>query len=357
MLPEKYKALSDEQTLPLISKAKNKLGNKVLVLAHHYQRDEVIEFADKVGDSLNLSQYAADSDSKYIVFCGVRFMAETADMVTDDNKTVILPDLSAGCPMADMAPFFQIEQAWDELSKVIDIKKVIPITYINSSAETKAFCGKNNGLVCTSANAQSIIEWAFNQNKQIFFFPDRYLSTNIANKLGLNEDQITLWDRNFKNGNLSDIKIKNSKILVWNGYCPVHARFKGKDIDILRKQNPDIKILVHPEVPESVAQKADYMGSTNFIVKKIENARPGTHWAIGTEIHLVSRLAKKHPDKNINLIGTPICMCSMMDRISPGYLLWILDELNNGSIKNQIKVKKNIKKDALKALHRMFELS
>lgn len=357
MLPEKYKALSDEQTLPLISKAKNKLGNKVLILGHHYQRDEVIEFADKVGDSLNLSQYAADSDSEYIVFCGVRFMAETADIVTDDTKKVILPDLSAGCPMADMAPIYQIEKAWQDLSKIVDIKNVIPITYINSSAETKAFCGKNNGLVCTSANAESIIKWAFDRNKTIFFFPDRYLSTNIAHKIGLNDEQISLWKRNQKNGDLTEKQINNSKILVWNGYCPVHARFKGEDIDALREQNPDIKIIVHPEVPEKVAQKADYMGSTNFIVNKIENADPGTHWAIGTEIHLVSRLAKQHPDKKISLIGTPICMCSMMDRISPQYLLWILDELNKGSVKNLIKVENYIKKDALKAINRMFDLS
>ncbi len=357
MLPEKYKALSDEQTIPLIEKAKKQLGNKVLILGHHYQRDEVIQFADEVGDSLNLSQKAAKSNSPYIVFCGVRFMAETADIVTDDSKTVILPDLSAGCPMADMAPVDQIEKAWKELSKIIDVRNVIPITYINSSAETKAFCGDHNGLVCTSANAEKIIKWAFDQNKQIFFFPDRYLSTNIAHKIGLTENEIALWDRYKENGNLTNDKIQNARILVWNGYCPVHARFKGEDIDVLREQNPNIKIIVHPEVPEQVALKADYMGSTNFIVKTIQESEPGSEWGIGTEIHLVSRLAKQNPDKKIHLIGTPICMCSMMDRISPQYLIWVLESLVDGTVVNKVTVPENIKKSALVALNRMFELS
>jgi len=352
MLPEKYKALSDEETLPLIEAAKNKLGDEVFILGHHYQRDEVIKFADEVGDSLNLSQKAAKSKSKYIVFCGVRFMAETADIVTGDDKIVILPDLAAGCPMADMAPVDKIEQAWKELNEVIDIDDVIPITYINSSAETKAFCGENNGLVCTSANAESIIKWAFDENKKIFFFPDRYLSTNIAHKIGLNDDEIALW-----NGNLSEDQIKSAKILVWNGYCPVHARFKGEDIDTMREQNPNIKIIVHPEVPEKVAEKADFMGSTNFIVKTIEQAVSGSEWAIGTEIHLVSRLAKQHPDKKIRLIGTSVCMCATMERISPQNLLWVLESLQKGEVVNQIKVEDDIKKSALLALNRMFELS
>jgi quinolinate synthase len=357
MLPEKYKALSDEQTIPLIEKAKKKLGDKVLILGHHYQRDEVVRFADEVGDSLNLSKKAAESKSPYIIFCGVRFMAETADIVTDESKIVILPDLSAGCPMADMAPVYQIEKAWKELSQIIDIKDVIPITYINSSAETKAFCGNNNGLVCTSSNAEKIIKWVFDKNKRIFFFPDRYLSTNLALKIGLNKSEIALWDRYKENGNLTDYKIRNARIFVWNGYCPVHSRFKTEDIDILRKQNQNIKIIVHPEVPEQVALKADYMGSTNFIVKTIQESEPGSEWGIGTEIHLVSRLSKQNPDKKIHLIGTPICMCSMMDRISPQYLLWILESLIDGKIENQIKVPEDIKKSALIALNSMFELS
>ncbi|MFC1647547.1 quinolinate synthase NadA [Patescibacteria group bacterium] len=357
MLPEKYKALSDEQTLPLIEKAKQALSDKVLILGHHYQRDEVVQFADHVGDSLYLSQTAAKSKSPYIVFCGVRFMAETADMVTGSDKIVILPDLSAGCPMADMAPVDQIEKAWKDLEKIIDVNDVIPITYINSSAETKAFCGRHNGLVCTSANAENIIKWAFDQNKKIFFFPDRYLSSNVSAKIGLDKSQIALWDRAAEYGDLKEDQIKNARILVWNGYCPVHAKFKGEDIVKLREKNPNIKILVHPEVPEEVAEKSDLMGSTSFIVKTIQEAEAGSEWGIGTEIHLVSRLSKEHPDKKIYLIGTPICMCSMMDRISPQYLLWILESLNKGKVQNQINVNEDTKKSALQALDRMFELS
>lgn len=355
MLPEKYKELSDEQAIPLIQNAKAKLGDKVMILAHHYQRDEVVMFADELGDSLYLSMKAAKSKAPYIVFCGVMFMAETADMVTDDSKAVILPDLNAGCPMADMASVGEVEQAWGDLGKFVEVNDYIPITYINSSAETKAFCGRNNGLVCTSANAEKIIKWAFDQGKKIFFFPDEHLSTNIAHKIGVSE--LSVWKRGVENGGLSQDQIQNSKILVWNGYCPVHIRFKPENIEQLREQNPNIKILVHPEVPKQIAEKADLMGSTGFIVKTIEEAEKGSEWAIGTEIHLVNRLAKEHSDKKIQSIGGPVCMCSHMDRISPQHLLWVLENLNNGTTVNQIKVDSDITKDALKAIDRMFELS
>lgn len=355
MLPEKYKELSDEQAIPLIQKAKAELGDKVMILAHHYQRDEVVRFADKVGDSLYLSMNAAKSKAPYIVFCGVMFMAETADMVTDNSKTVILPDLEAGCPMADMASVSQVEQAWNDLSKFVEVNDYIPITYINSSAETKAFCGRNNGLVCTSANAEKIIKWAFNQGKKIFFFPDEHLSTNIAHKIGVTE--LAVWKRGVENGGLSQDQIRNSKILVWDGYCPVHIRFKPENIDQLREQNPNIKIIVHPEVPKAIAQKADLMGSTGFIVKTIEEAEKGSEWAIGTEIHLVNRLAKEHPNKKIQSIGGPVCMCSHMDRISPQHLLWVLENLVEGEVVNRILVDADITKDALKAIDRMFGLS
>lgn len=358
MLPEKYKALSDEQAIPLIRKAKEKLGNKILILGHHYQRDEVIKFADETGDSLLLSQKAAKSKSPYIIFCGVRFMAETADMITGDDKTVLLPDLSAGCPMADMAPASQIEKAWSDLKKVLkDLNNVIPVTYINSSAETKAFCGRNNGMVCTSANAEKIIKSVFKKKKKIFFFPDQHLSTNIARKIGIKKNKVAIWKREQQLGGLTENQIKNADILVWNGYCPVHVRFKGDDVKTLKKKYPDIKILVHPEVPENVAKQADYMGSTNYIAKTIEEAPKGSKWAIATEVHLVNRLAKKHADKKIFLVGTPICMCSMMDRISPQYLLWTLESLIKGKVINKVKVPESIKKHALKALNRMFEVS
>ncbi|MFC1600130.1 quinolinate synthase NadA [Patescibacteria group bacterium] len=355
MLPEKYKELSDEQAIPLIQKIKDALGDKVMILAHHYQRDEVVKFADEIGDSLYLSMKAAKSTAPFIVFCGVMFMAETADMVTDDSKTVILPDLNAGCPMADMASVREVEQAWRELGKFEDLSEFIPITYINSSAETKAFCGRNNGLVCTSANAEKIIKWAFDEGKKIFFFPDEHLSSNTADKLGINE--VAVWERGMENGGLSSETIKDTKILVWNGYCPVHVRFKPENIEDLKEQNPNIKILVHPEVPKEIAQKADLIGSTGFIVKTIEEAEKGSEWAIGTEIHLVNRLAKEHPDKKIQAIGGPVCMCSHMDRISPQHLLWVFENLNEDKIVNQIKVNSDTKKSALLALDRMFELS
>ena len=354
MLPEKYKALSDKQAISKIAILKKKLGKDVMILGHHYQRDEVVQFADKVGDSLYLSKEAAASKSKYIIFCGVYFMAETADMVTSDDQTVILPDISAGCPMADMAPISEVERAWNNLKNLGMDNDFVPVTYINSSAQVKAFCGRKGGYVCTSANAKVILKKLINDGKQIFFFPDRYLSTNTARTLGV---EAVLWEREKENGGLSREEIAGAKILAWNGYCPVHAHFKDKDIDELRKIYPEITIVVHPEVPEEVAQKADLMGSTSFIVNQIENSSPGSVWGVGTEIHLVGRLAKQHSDKKVLLVGTPICMCSMMDRISPQYLLWVLEGIHEGVVRNQVKVPKDIKKDSLKALDKMYELS
>ena len=355
MLPEKYKALSDEEAAKRIAKAKEKLGDRVLILGHHYQRDEVIEFADRMGDSLYLSKEAAKSNAEYIVFCGVYFMAETADIVARDGQIVILPDISAGCPMADMAPIDEVKNAWENLESLGLTENLIPVTYVNSSAEVKAFCGEREGYVCTSANAEVILKKLIEEGKRIFFFPDRYLSTNTARKLEVKE--IALWQREKQMGDLSEDGIRNAKILAWNGFCPVHARFSSKDIDDLRERYPEIKIIVHPEVPEQVAQKADLIGSTSFIVKQIEDSPSGSVWGIGTEIHLVGRLAKQHPDKKIFLIGTPICMCSMMDRISPQYLLWVLESLLEGEVVNRVKVPEKVKIAALKALNRMYELS
>lgn len=354
MLPEKYKALSDEVAVEKIAEAKKELGDKIMILGHHYQRDEVIQFADRVGDSLYLSKEAAKSSAEYIIFCGVYFMAETADMVTSESQKVILPDITAGCPMADMAPISEVEKAWNDLEKLGRGDDFVPVTYINSSADVKAFCGRKGGYVCTSANAKVILEKLIGDGKRIFFFPDRYLSTNTARLMGIDA---TLWEREKDNGGLSEDEIGAAKILAWNGYCPVHAKFTPKDIDDLRERYPDIKIVVHPEVPEQVAENADLMGSTSFIVKQIEESPSGSVWAIGTEVHLVGRLSKQHPDKKIFLIGTPICMCSMMDRISPQYLLWVLESLIDGRIENQVTVSEYIKIDALKALNRMYELS
>lgn len=358
MLPEKYKALSDDQAILQIRDVKAKLGDDVLILGHHYQRDEVIQFADITGDSLGLSREAAKADAKYIVFCGVEFMAETADIVTSDNQKVFLPDLAAGCPMADMANRTQIQKAWDEIGEIIeDRNNVVPITYVNSTADVKAFCGENGGLTCTSANAGGILKWAFDQGKKVFFFPDRYLGTNTAMKLGLQDEEIVLWKRNEDFGGLLHKEIKNAKIITWDGYCPVHKRFESANLNLMREKHPELRVIVHPEVPESLAMQADEMGSTSYIVQAVKEAKAGSVLAIGTEVHLVGRLAKQYPDKKIITLNVPTCMCATMDRISPQNLLWTLENLLEGKLENQIVVSKDIKEKALIAINRMFELS
>ncbi|MBU1445928.1 quinolinate synthase NadA [Patescibacteria group bacterium] len=358
MLPEKYKAISDEQAILKIRHLKALLGKDVFILGHHYQRDEVIQFADATGDSLGLSQEAAKINSKYIVFCGVKFMAETADIVTADNQKVILPDLAAGCPMADMANEYQIQKAWDEIAQVVaDISNVVPVTYVNSAATVKAFCGENGGLTCTSSNAGKVLDWAFNQGKQVFFFPDRYLGTNTAMRLGLKDKEIVLWNREEDFGGLSPEKIKTAKIITWDGYCPVHKRFESANLDLLREKYPDLRVIVHPEVPESLAIQADEIGSTSYIIKVVSEAPDGSIFAVGTEAHLVSRLAKEYPNKRILSLNVPTCMCATMERISPQNLLWILESLAEGKVENQIIVPKNIKEKALIAINSMFELS
>jgi len=335
MLPEKFKELTDAESIKRILYSKKKLGGKIFILAHHYQRDEIVDIADAVGDSLKLSKIAAQTKAKYIIFCGVRFMAETADIVNEGKKVVILPDIYAGCPMADMAKIDDVEKKWSEIYS----KDLIPITYINSKAIIKAFCGRNNGYVCTSSNADKILAHVFKNNKKAFFLPDKNLGTNAAYKLGLNKSQI------------------KEKLFLWEGYCPVHMLFKADQVDQIKKNNPGIKILVHPEVTHEIALKADYIGSTEYIIKTIQEAEKGSKWAIGTEVHLVSRLAKQHPDKKIQLLSSLVCMCSMMDRTSPQHVAYVLDELEKGKIINQIKVEKNIAGQANTALEKMFEIS
>jgi len=335
MLPQNYKDLSDKESIERIKKAKKKLGDKVFVLAHHYQRDEIVEIADAVGDSLKLSKIANETKAKYIIFCGVHFMAETADIVNEGRKIVILPDINAGCPMADMAKLEDVLKVWEKLKN----HNYIPVTYINSTADIKAFCGVNQGYVCTSSNAEKVLSFLFKKKKKVMFLPDKNLGMNVALKLGLSKKEIA------------------ANLYLWNGFCPVHVRFKGEDIDNIKKHNPGIKILVHPEVPEEVAKKADLIGSTEFIVKTIETAPKGSKWAIGTEVHLVTRLAKNFPDKYIRLLSSPICMCSMMDRTSPQHVAYVLESLVAGKIVNKVQVEKSIAKKSLKAIKRMFDLS
>jgi len=358
MLPEKYKAISDDQAVLQINDIKAKLGSDLLILGHHYQTDEVIQFADVTGDSLGLSKEAAKTDAKYIVFCGVEFMAETADIVTSDNQKVFLPDLAAGCPMADMANRSQIQKAWNKIGEVIgDMNNVVPITYVNSTAEVKAFCGEKGGLTCTSANAGKILKWAFDQGKKVFFFPDRYLGTNTAIKLGLKDEEIVLWKRDDDFGGLASEQIENAKIITWDGYCPVHKRFESANLDLMREKYPNLRIIVHPEVPESLAMQADEMGSTSYIINAVEESQPGANIAIATEVHLVNRLAKQHPDKQVLALNTPSCACTTMGRISLQNLLWILENLLEGEMENQILVSKDTQEKALIAINRMFELS
>lgn len=357
MLPEKYKAMPNKEILMKIKITKSQLGDKVLILGHHYQRNEVIGFADKTGDSLKLAIDARDSKSPYIVFCGVRFMAETADIITSDSQKIILPDLKAGCPMADMVDVDQLERVWNYLGEIIDIENVIPVTYVNSSAETKAFCGMNNGIACTSSNAEKVMQYIVNKKKRILFLPDRNLGINTAKKMGIKRENILLWDRIKKNGGLERSQIQNSEVIVWDGYCPVHMRFNNNFVKSLKKEQSNINILVHPEVSEEVAELSDYMGSTQYIIKTIEKAEKKSSWAIGTEMHLVSRLADQNPDKHIQLLDKTMCICSTMYKISSRHLLWILENLLEDKVVNEVSVNKEIAVQAKKAIDRMFSLS
>lgn len=271
-------------------------------------------------------------------------MAETADIINEGKKTIILPDINAGCPMADMAKLEEVEKVWEKIKS----PGLIPVTYINSTADIKAFCGRNKGYVCTSSNAESILDFLYNNGKKVLFMPDKNLGFNISRKLGIKKKDICLPEESKIN--------KHAKLFLWNGYCPVHVRFKSDDIDMLRKNTPEIKIIVHPEVSEEVAKKADLIGSTEFIVKTIESAEKGSKWAIGTEVHLVNRLAKNNPDKQIRLLSGPVCMCSMMDRTSPQHVAYVLDSLLQGKVVNRVQVKPDIAKEALSAIKRMIEL-
>ncbi len=337
-----------------IKELKEKIGDKVLILGHHYQQDEVIAFSDKIGDSYELSKFASkEKNTKYIIFCGVHFMAETADILTDDDQVVILPDLAAGCSMADMANLDDVEELFDKISSASS-KKIIPITYVNSTADIKAFVGKNGGLVCTSSNAQRALEWAFKRGEQIIFLPDQHLGRNTAYKMGIGLEDMVLIDPLKKELDTSDYSQK--KIFLWKGHCSVHMNFSTEHLDMMREKYPDVKIIVHPECKFDVVQKADIAGSTSFIIKTIEESPAGTRWAVGTEHHLVGRLQKKFPDKIITTLAPFTCQCATMYRISPEKLLQSLSALASGSVINRIQVDSDTKKYAKIALERMLEI-
>ena len=344
--------------------AKEALGDRVFVLGHHYQRDEVIEFADVTGDSFKLARdAAARPEAEYIVFCGVHFMAESADILTSDAQQVILPDLAAGCSMADMARLQQVEAAWDALAAAGVQDAVVPVTYMNSSADIKAFCGRNGGVVCTSSNAQSVLEWAFEQKAgvaggaKILFLPDQHLGRNTAVlKLGMSLDDCVVWDPRKPNGGLTVEQLREARMILWQGHCSVHGRFSPDTIDELRTTVPGIRILVHPECRHEVVTKADLVGSTEFIIKTIAEAPAGSAWAIGTELNLVKRLADRHPDKQIVFLDRNVCYCSTMNRIDLPHFVWAMESLVNGVVVNRIEVDPDTEHHAKVALQRMLDL-
>jgi len=351
-------AASDPQLVERAKAARAALGSKAMILGHHYQRDEVIAFADIRGDSFKLAQAAADnSEAEFIFFCGVHFMAESADILTTPNQKVILPDLSAGCSMADMATASQVNDCWQVLSKLGVAAKTIPITYMNSSAAIKAFTGKNNGAVCTSSNAARAMKWAFENGEKILFLPDQHLGRNTAVlSLGLTLNDCVLWNPWKPNGGLTDDQIKKSKVILWRGHCSVHGRFSVQNITDVKQQVPGIKVLVHPECQHEVVSNADVVGSTEMIIKTVRESAPGSKWAIGTELNLVSRLANENLDKQVVFLDKTVCYCSTMNRIDLPHLVWVMESLVSGRLVNQIKVEAEIAKYAKVALERMLAL-
>jgi quinolinate synthase len=352
---------SDPDLVDRARAAKEALGERVFVLGHHYQRDEVIQFADVTGDSFKLArEAAARPEAEYVVFCGVHFMAESADILTSEHQKVILPDLAAGCSMADMAALGQVEDAWDALGDAGVAESVVPITYMNSSADIKAFCGRNGGAVCTSSNAEVALRWAFEQHgpdTKVLFLPDQHLGRNTAVlSLGLALDDCVVWDPHRPDGGLTEEEIRAAKVILWKGHCSVHGRFSAAVVDELRATIPDVNILVHPECSHDVVTRADLVGSTEFIIKTIEAAPAGSSWAIGTELNLVQRLANAHPDKNIVFLDKTVCYCSTMNRIDLPHFVWAMENLVAGTTVNVIEVDAETEKWALVALQRMLDL-
>ncbi|MGD9635359.1 MAG: quinolinate synthase NadA [Pirellulales bacterium] len=363
-----YKSLSNDELAARIQKVRDEMGPRLLILGHHYQQDEVIALADLSGDSYRLSQLAAENrDCRYIAFCGVHFMAETADILANrpeklaerggQRVPVILPDLAAGCSMADMAAINQIEDAWDQLGEVIDTADLTPVTYINSAASLKSFVGRNGGIVCTSSNAQAAIEWAFARTSRVMFFPDQHLGRNTALGMGIALDQMPVWDpyADALGGSTED-ELQRSKVILWKGHCSVHQMFRPEHVRLFREKHPGIKILVHPECPREVFEMADEYGSTGKIIKTVESAPPGTKWAIGTELHLVNRLKQQHPEQEIHFLSPVVCMCATMYRIDLAHLCWSLENLAALTPVNVIEVDEETAKWSLIALERMLEV-
>jgi quinolinate synthase len=363
-----YKSLDNDTLQARIAAVRAEMGPRLLVLGHHYQQNEVIAQADLRGDSYQLSKLAADSTGcRAIAFCGVHFMAETADILANrpqrlaqrggERVTVVLPDLSAGCSMADMAMIDQVEACWHELGEVIDTSDVTPVTYINSAASLKAFCGRHGGIVCTSSNAAAVLEWSFRRGSRVLFFPDQHLGRNTAFAMGIPLDQMPVWNPHADElGGNSAEAIRASRVLLWQGHCSVHAMFRPEHVEQFRAKFPGIKILVHPECSRQVVEKADVYGSTGKIIREVESAPPGTRWAIGTELHLVERLKQEHPEQEIHFLSPVVCMCATMYRIDLAHLWWSLENLSAGTPVNIIRVDDETARWSLVALERMLEV-
>jgi quinolinate synthase len=364
-LPEKYLGLSDAEMDVRIADARRALGDRLVILGHHYQRDEVIRFADYTGDSFRLArQIASRPEADYIVFCGVHFMAESADVLCAPHQKVILPDLAAGCSMADMAAPEQLETCWEELIQMGIATQgaagqgVVPVTYINSAASIKAFVGERGGTVCTSSNAMATLKWAFARGERVLFLPDQHLGRNTAYKMGIPLDEMVVWDPDEICGGLDPDQVSRAKMILWKGHCSVHTRFSAKQIEAIRQQNPGVRVIVHPEVPWDVVQAADDSGSTEYIIKTVTNSPEGSIWAVGTEVHLVNRLAQQlAPGRTVLSLDQFGCLCSTMFRVSPNHLLWILEELLDGRVPNQVTVPDDQKHWNRVALDRMLSIS
>ena len=355
-----YTLLDDEDCEARILAAREKLGERLVILGHHYQRNEVFRHADFTGDSLKLSRQAAASKADYIVFCGVHFMAEVADILSRPEQVSILPDMSAGCSMADMANLQNVERAWKELSEVLNPDEMItPVTYINSAADLKGFCGEHGGIVCTSTNARHVLQWCFEQREKVLFFPDQHLGRNTGYTMDIPLDEMVVWDFDKPMGGLTVEQIQQAKIILWKGFCSVHQMFQPEQIDNFKQKYPETRVISHPESPFEVCQKSDYIGSTEYIINTIANAEAGTRWLVATELNLVNRLHEqyKHEGKNVHFMSPNVCMCSTMFRIDPQHLAWVLENLVEGHVVNQVSVPADVAEQARLALERMLEVS
>jgi len=353
-----YLSLTDEQSNARIIQAREKLGERLIILGHHYQRDEVFRHADCAGDSLKLSRRAANSEAEFIVFCGVHFMVEVADILSRPDQTAILPDMGAGCSMADMANLTKVERAWRELSTLLDANQSItPVTYINSAADLKAFCGRHGGIVCTSSNARKVLEWSFDQREKVLFFPDQHLGRNTGYDMGIPLEQMVTWDFDKPMGGLTAEQIRQAKMILWSGFCSVHQMFQPEQIDNFKKRHPETQVIAHPESSFEVCRKSDRVGSTEQIIRAVADSAPGSRWLVGTELNLVNRLHQQFKDqgKQVHFMSPTVCMCSTMFRIDQQHLLWVLENLLEDVVVNPVRVDAENAVQAKVALERMLD--